>query len=69
MEAIPVISSGLFAGAALAISVGEHPARQTLDPQHGLKQFQQSYKRVAPFQVHPHLISVDISCLLIQDLS
>lgn len=64
MEVIPVISSGLFAGAALAVSASEHPARQTMDPQQALKQFQQSYKRMAPFQIAFALTSAGSSVYL-----
>ncbi|BDA45397.1 probable anthrone oxygenase tpcL [Coccomyxa sp. Obi] len=64
MEVIPVISSGLFAGATLAISIAEHPARQNMDPQQGLKQFQQSYKRIAPSQIALALTSAGSSLYL-----
>jgi len=51
MEAVPVIASGLFAGAALSISIGEQPARELIDPQHAQKHFQNSYKKIAVSQV------------------
>lgn len=60
MEAIPVISSGLFAGAALSVSIAEHPARQDIDPQQAVRQFERSYKRLAPLQV-PISIKISLS--------
>lgn len=60
-EVIAVINSGFFAGAALAISLSEHLARQNMDPQQGLIHFQQSHKRIAPVLVHPPLTTPDLS--------
>lgn len=51
METIPIISSGLFAGAAAAVSLAEHPARMSISMPEARKQFNHSYNRLAPFQV------------------
>ncbi|KAK9901241.1 hypothetical protein WJX75_001879 [Coccomyxa subellipsoidea] len=64
MEAIPVISSGLFAGAALSVSIAEHPARQDIDPQQAMRQFERSYKRLAPLQIGLALVTAGSSLYL-----
>ena len=51
LEIVPVVATGLFAGAALGISVGDQPARECIDPQAAREQFAESYKRVAKTQV------------------
>lgn len=51
LEIIPVVATGLFAGAALGISVGDQPARECIDPQPAREQFKESYRRVAKSQV------------------
>lgn len=48
----------LFAGAALVISVAEHPARLLLDDANALKQFVPSYKHAAVMQVSLAAVSV-----------
>lgn len=51
LPVVGVISTGLFAGAAAAVSLGEHPARMRTSMQEARKHFNHSYDRVAPFQV------------------
>lgn len=51
LEVVPVIATGLFAGAALGVTVGEQPARELLDAQHAKKHFLESYQRIAVSQV------------------
>jgi hypothetical protein len=52
LEVVPVIATGLFAGAALGITVGEQPARELLDAQHAKEHFMESYRRIAVSQVY-----------------
>jgi hypothetical protein len=47
---IALIAAALFAGAALYISVAEHPARMRLDDRAALAQWRPSYARAAPLQ-------------------
>ena len=61
MEAVPMIASGLFAGAALSVSIAEHPARQDIDPEQAVRQFKKSYKQIAPLQVD-RSSSINITC-------
>lgn len=51
-----VVASGIFAGAALYISVVEHPARMSAGATIALQEFRPSYKRAAPIQVSLALI-------------
>ena len=47
---IALIAAALFAGAALYVSVAEHPARMRLDDRAALAQWQPSYARATPLQ-------------------
>src|SRR5688572_11674078 len=46
-----VVSSALFAGAALYVTVVEHPARLSAGISVALQEFRPSYRRAAVFQV------------------
>lgn len=51
VEILAFIFTGLFAGAALYISLVEHPARMSLGVPIALAEFRPSYKRAAVMQV------------------
>lgn len=51
LEAVPVITSGLFAGGLLSIAVGDSIANDSGDAQHGRKHFQRAFKRIGAVQV------------------
>jgi hypothetical protein len=51
MEAIPILTSGLFAGSALAVSINEYPYWKGVDPKAALKQFCVTFKGIAAAQV------------------
>ncbi len=57
-EIIAFICTGLFAGAALYVSVVEHPARMSCDLPAALAEFRPSYKRAAVMQVILAVIGV-----------
>ena len=57
LKAIAVLSSGLFAGAALYITAVEHPARMSLGASIALQEFRSSYRRAAPLQASLAVIS------------
>src|SRR5216117_2839116 len=57
-EIIAFICTGLFAGAALYVSVVEHPARMSCDLPVALAEFRPSYKRAAVMQVILAVIGV-----------
>lgn len=59
LKVIALLSSGLFAGAALYIAAVEHPARLSRGPFIALLEFRPSYKRAAPLQA-----GLAIICLL-----
>ena len=50
LKAIFLLSSGLFAGAALYVTAVEHPARMSLGASSALQEFRPSYQRAAPVQ-------------------
>ena len=50
LEVIALLSSGLFAGAALYLTAVEHPARMSQGALFALQEFRPSYKRAAPLQ-------------------
>ena len=56
---IALLSSGLFAGAALYLTVVEHPAGMSQGALFALQQFRPSYKRAAPLQA-----ALAVICLL-----
>ena len=47
---IALIAAALFTGAALYISIAEHPARLALDDEPALRQWKSSYARAKPIQ-------------------
>jgi hypothetical protein len=49
-EAIATAAAGVFAGAAVYITVVEHPVRSMLAPEAARVQFDRSYHRAAPMQ-------------------
>src|SRR5260370_35875178 len=49
-KVIALLSSGLFAGAALYTTAVEHPARVSQGALIALQEFRPSYKRAAPLQ-------------------
>jgi hypothetical protein len=59
LEVVALLSSGLFAGAALYITVVEHPARISQGTLIALQEFRPSYKRAAPLQA-----SLAVICFL-----
>jgi hypothetical protein len=50
LKFLALLSSGMFAGAALYLTTIEHPARMSLGPSVALREFRPSYKRAAPQQ-------------------
>ncbi len=50
LKVIALLSSGLFAGAALYTTAVEHPARVSQGALIALQEFRPSYKRAAPLQ-------------------
>jgi hypothetical protein len=50
LEFVALLSSGLFAGAALYITAVQHPARISQGALIALQEFRPSYKRAAPLQ-------------------
>ncbi len=59
LEVIALLSSGLFAGAALYITAVEHPARMPQGALFALQEFRPGYKRAAPLQA-----SLAVICFL-----
>lgn len=53
-----LIAAALFAGAALYVSLAEHPARMRLDDRAALDQWRTSYARAAPMQAGLALLSL-----------
>jgi len=50
-EVLATLSAGVFAGAAIYINLGEHPARMECGTEVALKQFAPSYRRATVMQV------------------
>jgi len=50
LENLAVAAAALFSGAAIYVSVAEHPARLTLDDASALKQWKPAYERGATMQ-------------------
>ena len=59
LEVIALLSSGLFAGAALYITAVEHPARMSQGALFALQVFRPSYKQATPLQA-----SLAVTCFL-----
>jgi hypothetical protein len=59
LKVAALLSSGLFAGAALYLTVVEHPARMSQGASFALQEFRPSYKRAAPIQA-----SLAVICFL-----
>jgi len=53
---LTLLTSGLFAGAALYVTAVEHPARMSQGASFALQEFRPSYKRAAPLQAALALI-------------
>ena len=51
LEIVPVLATGLFAGAALGITIGDQPARECIEPQAAREHFKEWYPRIAKPQV------------------
>ncbi|CAL5229404.1 g12722 [Coccomyxa viridis] len=47
LEIVPVLATGLFAGAALGITIGDQPARECIEPQAAREHFKEWYPRIA----------------------
>jgi hypothetical protein len=58
LEFVAVLCASLFAGAALYISIAEHPARMSLDTRIAALQWAPSYKRATWLQAPLALISL-----------
>jgi hypothetical protein len=50
LKLLALLSSGMFAGAALYLTTVEHPARMSAGASAALQEFRPSYKRAAPQQ-------------------
>ncbi len=55
---LALITAALFAGAALYVSVAEHPARMGLDDGAALAQWKPSYARATPMQAGLAMLSL-----------
>ncbi len=55
---LALIAASLFAGAALYVSLAEHPARLRIDDRAALGQWRASYARAAPLQAGLALLSL-----------
>ena len=53
-----MVTAALFAGAALYVSLAEHPARMRLDDSGAVAQWKASYGRAAPMQAGLALLSL-----------
>jgi hypothetical protein len=57
LQCIAVVTASLFAGAALYISIAEHPARMRLDTRNAVSQWAPSYKRATWMQAPLAIVS------------
>lgn len=57
---LALVTAALFAGAALYVSVAEHPARMQLDDRAALEQWKPSYARATPMQAGLALLSTPL---------
>ena len=57
LQFIAIMCSALFAGAALYVSIIEHPARMSAGISVALQEFRPSYRRAAVFQISMALIA------------
>ena len=57
LQIIATLAAGLFAGAALYVSVAEHPARMSLETRMAALQWAPSYKRATLLQAPLALVS------------
>ena len=55
---LAIVSTALFAGAALYINVAEHPARMLLETRHAVRQWAPSYQRATLMQAPLALIGL-----------
>src|SRR5262249_49705162 len=56
LEIVATLATGLFTGAALFVSVVEHPARLTCGPAVAIREFRPSYRRASVLQASLALI-------------
>ena len=54
---LALVAAALFTGAALYVSLAEHPARKALDDRSALAQWKPSYARAVPLQAGLALVS------------